>query len=51
MTPGVDPSTMRRLNTSAVLRALAEHAEPVTMATLVGEVALSRRTVELILGR
>jgi predicted NBD/HSP70 family sugar kinase len=51
MTPGVDPSTMRRLNTSAVLRALAAHAEPVTMATLVGEVALSRRTVELILGR
>jgi predicted NBD/HSP70 family sugar kinase len=50
MTPGVDPSTMRRLNTSAVLRALAEHGEPVTMATLVGEVALSRRTVELILG-
>jgi predicted NBD/HSP70 family sugar kinase len=42
---------MRRLNTGAVLRALAGHAEPVTMATLVDEVALSRRTVELILGR
>jgi predicted NBD/HSP70 family sugar kinase len=49
--PGVDPSTMRRLNTSAVLRALAGHDEPVTMATLVDEVALSRRTLELILGR
>jgi hypothetical protein len=40
---------MRRLNTSVVLRALAEHDEPVTMATLVGQVRLSRRTVELIL--
>ncbi|SKA80063.1 Sugar kinase of the NBD/HSP70 family, may contain an N-terminal HTH domain [Agreia bicolorata] len=49
--PGLDPSAMRRLNTSVVLRALAEHDEPVTMATLVAQVALSRRTVELILGR
>ncbi|MDN4640019.1 ROK family protein [Agreia sp. PsM10] len=47
--PGLDPSAMRRLNTSVVLRALAEHDEPVTMATLVGQVKLSRRTVELIL--
>ncbi|QYN39400.1 ROK family protein [Pseudonocardia sp. DSM 110487] len=51
MKPGVAPSTMRRLNTSAVLRALAGHDQPVTMAALVDEVALSRRTLDLILGR
>jgi predicted NBD/HSP70 family sugar kinase len=48
---GVDPSTLRRLNSGVVLRALAEHDEPVTTAVLVREVALSRRTVELILVR
>ncbi|QHC65218.1 ROK family protein [Rathayibacter sp. VKM Ac-2759] len=51
MRAGVAPSTLRRLNSSVVLRALAEHDEPVTMAVLVREVALSRRTVELILAR
>ena len=49
MRAGADPSTLRRLNSGVVLRALAEHDEPVTMAVLVREVALSRRTVELIL--
>ncbi|MCM6763717.1 ROK family protein [Rathayibacter sp. ZW T2_19] len=49
MRAGVDPSTLRRLNSGVVLRALAEHDEPVTTAVLVREVALSRRTVELIL--
>ncbi|MWV48324.1 ROK family protein [Rathayibacter sp. VKM Ac-2803] len=51
MRAGVAPSTLRRLNSGVVLRALAEHDEPVTMAVLVREVALSRRTVELILAR
>ncbi|MBO0985586.1 ROK family protein [Rathayibacter sp. SD072] len=49
MRAGVDPSTLRRLNSGVVLRALAEHDAPVTTAVLVREVALSRRTVELIL--
>jgi predicted NBD/HSP70 family sugar kinase len=47
--PGLDPTALRRLNTSVVLRALAEHTEPATLATLVNQVSLSRRTVELIL--
>lgn len=51
MSAGVAPSTLRRLNSGVVLRALAEHEDPVTMAVLVNEVQLSRRTVELILVR
>lgn len=48
--PGLDPSTLRRLNMSVVLRAIAEYDDAVTMAMLVDETGLSRRTVELILG-
>lgn len=45
----VDLAAMRQLNVQAVLRALFQHREPMTMAALVRRVSLSRRTVELIL--
>lgn len=47
---GVDPSALRRLNTSATLRALALEPDPVSMSALAELTGLSRRTIELILG-
>lgn len=46
---GLDPSALRRLNTSVVLRALASAAEPLGLAGLAERSGLSRRTVDLIL--
>lgn len=46
---GVDPSALRRLNTSVTLRALAIESDPVSMSALAEVTGLSRRTIELIL--
>jgi predicted NBD/HSP70 family sugar kinase len=47
--PAIDQSGMRRLNTAATLRVLADAAGRVTMADLVAHTRLSRRTIELII--
>ncbi|MEV7692221.1 ROK family protein [Microbacterium sp. NPDC089189] len=47
--PVIDQSGMRRLNTHAVLRVLADTSGVVTNAELVAQTRLSRRTIELIL--
>ena len=47
--PGHDPQSLRRLNTSVTLRALAVESEPIGMSALAESAGLSRRTVELIL--
>lgn len=47
---GLDQSGIRRVNTSAALRALAVSAEALTMTALAERTGLSRRTIELILG-
>lgn len=49
MTSGLDQSGIRRVNTSAALRALAVSAEAMTMTALAERTGLSRRTIELIL--
>ncbi|MFC8800079.1 ROK family protein [Promicromonospora sp. NPDC057138] len=46
---GLDQSGIRRVNTSAALRALAVSAEAMTMTALAERTGLSRRTIELIL--
>jgi predicted NBD/HSP70 family sugar kinase len=46
--PAIDQSGMRRLNTAATLRVLADADGTVTTADLVARTRLSRRTVELI---
>ncbi|WP_207211795.1 ROK family transcriptional regulator [Promicromonospora panici] len=48
-TPGLNQSGIRRVNTSAALRALAVSAEALTMTALAERTGLSRRTIELIL--
>lgn len=47
---GLDQTALRRVNTAAVLRALASINADATLQALIGETGLSRRTVELILG-
>jgi predicted NBD/HSP70 family sugar kinase len=47
--PGLDQTAVRRVNTSVVLRTLAEQDGEATLQTLADGTALSRRTVELIL--
>jgi predicted NBD/HSP70 family sugar kinase len=48
--PGLDQTALRRVNTAAVLRALAASDEDATTQALIGATGLSRRTIELILG-
>jgi len=48
--PGLDQTAVRRVNTAAVLRALAASEADATLQALIGKTGLSRRTVELILG-
>jgi len=47
--PGLDQTALRRVNTAAVLRALAASEMDATLQALIGKTGLSRRTVELIL--
>ena len=47
--PGLDQSALRRVNTAAVLRALAAGEADATLQALIGKTGLSRRTIELIL--
>jgi predicted NBD/HSP70 family sugar kinase len=47
--PGLDPSALRRLNTSVVLRTMSDLQAPISMAKLVTSTSLSRRTIEQIL--
>lgn len=46
--PAIDQSGMRRLNTAATLRILADTSGTLTSADLVDRTRLSRRTIELI---
>ena len=46
---GIDPRTLRRVNTSVTLRALAVATEPLRLSALASATGLSRRTIELIL--
>jgi predicted NBD/HSP70 family sugar kinase len=49
LTPGLNQSAVRRVNTSVILRTLAVSADPMTLSALAERAGLSRRTIELIL--